>query len=373
MAGVYTGDFADAKLIHPLDTEDGDVIGPTAYTLRNGATIEAAPSQFGSSLLCDANFERLDSDVAVAGIDQSDTAKMMFHFWWRTTTLAAQQGHITWINSAGTLFKMRVFWNTGTQEVRAEWVRATDLSPGNPAISVNSFSGRFSTGVFAAISAYINAAGASEGKIFKDGVDITNTVVEAAAATRGTSGFDFLRIGNHFNGLDPARFIDHATIIQSASLSDAKAVLLSTNYHDTRGFGYNPTFTSTNITDVVPGSAVIITGSGFGRDVTITVDGIAAVNVSRLSESSVSFRVPFGISSGLLNLGIKNVASNVTFTEFNALNNKVTPWTASGGSTRIIRFGDGLVSGVAKVGDPVPFCDPNIFITTWTRISRAPD
>ena len=106
MAGALTGDFADAKIIHPIDTEDGDDVGPGAYTLKNGATIQGT-AKFGSALLADANFERLDSDVAVANFDQSDTAKTMYHFWWRTPTLAGNQGQVTWINSAGTQFKTR--------------------------------------------------------------------------------------------------------------------------------------------------------------------------------------------------------------------------------------------------------------------------
>lgn len=243
MAGFYSGSgVANSKIIHPLDTEDGDDVGPGAYTLKNGATIQST-AKFGNALLCDANFERLDSDVAVANLDQSDSAKTMYQFWWRTPTLAIQAGQAEFLNSAGTVFKTRIFWDAGIR-MRMEWVRSVDLSPGKPAICIRSTTLQFSVNVFASVSAYINASGTSEGKIFKDGVDITASIVEEEAPTRATSGFDFIRIGNHFNGFDPARFVDHVTVIQDSSLSDAKAANLSTQYHDTRGFGHRPKFES---------------------------------------------------------------------------------------------------------------------------------
>lgn len=242
MAGFPGGNFAHAILIHPLDTEDGDEVGPGAYTLKNTATIQST-AKFGQALLCDANFERLDSDVAVSGFDQSDTAKTMFQFWWRTPTLSGQQGQLTWTNSAGTVFKGRCFWDTGTR-MRAEWVRSVDLSPGKPAIDIQSQTGKFTTDVFSSVAVYLNASGISEGKIFKDGVDITSSVSEGTAGTVPTSGIDFVRIGNHTNGLDPGRFVDHVTTIQFSGLSNAKAASLATNYHDTRAFGYRPKFES---------------------------------------------------------------------------------------------------------------------------------
>ncbi|KKM14423.1 hypothetical protein LCGC14_1706290 [marine sediment metagenome] len=243
MAGFYSGaGLANVKVIHPLDTEDGDDVGPGVYALKGGATIQST-AKFGNALLCDANFQRLDSDVAVAGFDQSDTAKIMYHFWWRTPNLAIQAGQVEFLNSAGSLVKTRIFWDAGIR-MRIEWVRSVDLSPGKPTICMRSTTGKFSVDVFASVSAYINASGTSEGKIFKDGVDITASIVEEATPTRGTSGFDFIRIGNHTNGLDPARLVDDVTVLQFPGLSDAKATSLATNYHDTQRFGHRPKFES---------------------------------------------------------------------------------------------------------------------------------
>ena len=372
MAGVLSGNTAFVKILHPLDSEDADVVGPGAYTLKSTATFDST-AKFGNSLLCDANGESLDADSAISSFDLSDTAKTIYHFFWRTTTLAVQQGHVTWQNSASSLFKSRIFFNAAGTRIRIEWIRATDISPGNPAICVDSLGGKFSTGVFASVVGYINAAGISEGKIFKDGVDITDTIQVEASPTRGTTGFDNLRLGNNFNGLDPARFTDHVTIVQDSSFSDTKAVSLATNYSDTRGFGFNPTFTVTDITKVKPRDVVNLTGTGFGKDVNIKVGGKDAFNIVRLSESLVSFQVPRDVDFGILDLAIINVSAGVTFTELKALSHERTIWTSGGLSDRVLRFGDGFKFGEdLKFGDPTPFCDPNVSITTWTREGLEP-
>lgn len=362
------GDFADAKLIKSLDDEDTDIVGDGAYTLKGTAAIQNT-AIFGNALLCEDNGASLDSDAELSGFDQSDTAKTMHHFFWRTPTLAGQKGQLTFQNAASSSFKNRIFWDAGTR-IKMQWVRSVDLSPGKPAISVTSTGGLFSTGVFSGVSAYINAFSASEGKIFKDGVDITLSIAEEASPTRPATGFGFVRIGNNFNGLDPARFMDHVTVIQSSSLSDAKAILLSANYHDTRGFGYRPLFISTDIINVSGGDIVALTGSGFGIDVTITVGGVTANNIARTDEANISFEVPDGLGPGPYDLVITNVASNVTFTVTAALSQKQTTWTDGGTSDRQARVGDGqTVSADWVIGGPTRWCDPNIQCTPWVRTS----
>lgn len=419
MANVYTGDDKDAIFIHTLNGKDADIIGPGAYTLKNGATIELSPSKFGSSLLCDANFERLDSDSAVANFDHSDTAKMMYHFFWRTPTLAAQQGQITWINSGGTLFKTRIFWDTGVQRMFVQWVRSTDLSPGKPAISISSTASQFSTNVFSAISAYVNASGTSEGKLFKDGVDITSAVTEELASTRGTTGFDFIRLGNHFNGLDPARFLDHVTIIQSPTLSDARATLLSGLYFAVRSFGFRPVIASIS-SNVNNPSELIINGEGFGPDATVTFDGQAGTNIRVFGDDTIVVTPPAGIGLNPV-IAVTNVASNVTVTEdalsiagatspppptnitqssaaivvqppaFAAIQGliaflaslgqsartstgfKRTIWTENGLSNRPIIAGDNITPEMGVIaGDPLPIYNPRIRPTVWTQTQPFP-
>lgn len=325
MAGSLSGDFADAKFIHPFDTEDGDDVGPGAYTLKNGATIQAT-AKFGNALLCSASGHVLDSDSAVSNFDQSDTAKTMYHFWWRTPTLAGNQGQITWTNSGKSLFKTRIFWTSVGAKMRMEWTRSVDLSPGKPTICVDSIASLFSTDVFSSVSSYINASGTSEGKMFKDGVDITNAVVEEASPTRGTSGFDFLRLGNNFNALDPCRFLDHVTVIQSPTLSDAKATDIAFNYHDTQGSGYFPTFGSLSATSGVVGDAISLFGRGYGLDAVVKLDGVNVDSQVRIDQGQVDFLIP-NVSPGVHNLSIKNVVANVTFTETAAFTVLLPPFT----------------------------------------------
>lgn len=374
MPGIYSGNFADAVIIHPLDTEDGDDVGPAAWTLTL-ATIEAANARFGNNLRVDVVNGSLDSDVAIAGFNDSDGAKALFHLFWQADSLAGNRtmGGIT--NSTRSINRTRIFFDVGIGgSIFIDWTRKTDLGgPGTPHIRVRSNGGLLSTGQSFSLVGYIDSGSASQGKVFIDGIDQTLDITNSGILGVAAGTFQHARLGNHINGLDPARNVDEFTIIQDDAFNDTKIASLVAQYSDTRGFGYRPIYISTNITDVNPGNTVVITGSGFGRDVSITVDGITALNIVRLSESSVSFQVPSGINAGLLDLGITNVESGVTFTEFDALNNRVTVWSANGGSTRIVRFGDGIISGVVKVGDPVPFCDPNLQITVWTRISPDPN
>lgn len=364
----YSGNFADAKLIHPLDTKDGDIIGPGSYTLT-GATIESANARFGSNLLADASGERLDGDSGVAGFDDNDGKKVLFHTFWQTPNLTGVKtlGGIT--NSAFTINRTRIFFFSG--KITVDWTRQTDLAgPLTPHIRVLSTAGNISVDTSHSLVGYLDSGSATQGKIFIDGIDRTSSVVNSTIFMALVGNHNSIRLGNHTNDLDPAQFVDHFTIIQSDSLTDAKVALLAPQYHDTRGFGYRPTFISVDVTRVQAGDIVNLLGSGFGKDVAITVAGIPAVNVVRVSESSVSFEVPVGLGSGPYDLAITNVESNVTFTQPAALSDKQTTWTAGGTSDRQARVGDGQTVSVDWViGGPTRWCDPNIQCTPWVRTS----
>lgn len=362
----YTGDFADAKLIKSLDDEDTDIIGPGTYTLKGGAAIQGT-AQFGSALLCDASGDSLESDSAVAGIDQSDTAKTITHIFARTDgSLTAQRAFYFLGNS--TLLSAKLFYLYGSdKKILLRWNRATTLGAG-PRMQVKSLADEFTTGSFFGIVGFIDADSETQGKIFKDGVDITESTGASAGPASATSGFDFLRIGNQEDGLAPGKFLDHLTIVQSSSLNDTKAASLASNYSDTRGFGYRPAFISTDISEVDGGDIVVLIGSGFGQDVTITVGGVTANNIVRTDEANVSFEVPAGLGAGTYDLAITNVASNVTFTQTAALSQKQTTWIPGGTSDRQARVGDGqTVSTDWVVGGPTRWCDPNIQCTPWVK------
>ncbi len=373
MPGAYTGDFADAVLIHPLDTEDGDVVGPGAWTLKNAATITPVNARFGSNLNCDTGTKLMDSDSAITGFDGSDGKKVLYHFFWTADNLSFNRTMAGIVDAAQTVTRTRILWDVAGARIIVRWTRKTDLGVGLAHLRVRSTGGLLTLGQTISLVGFIDSGSAAQGKVFIDGVDSTSDVINNADVAALAATLQHARVGNHTNALDPGQFIDHLTMIQNDALSDAKAALLVAQYEDTRGFGYRPTFTSVDFVNVIAGDTVTLTGTGFGKDVAIKVGGIDATNVVRASESSVSFRVPAGMSVGLVDLTITNVESNVTWTETEALNHKTTVWSSNGGSTRRVKFGDGIISGMVKVGDAVPFCDPNVSITDWTKLSRSPD
>lgn len=363
-----SGDFEDAKLIHPLDTKDGDVVGPGSYTL-NEATIESANARFGLNLLADSVGARLDGNSGVVGFDDSDGKKVLFHAFIQMSSLGGGVktfGGIT--NSAFSISRTRISFVSG--QIRMDWTRQTDLAgPSTPFVRVLS-AGGITVDTSHSIVGYVDSGSVGQGKIFIDGIDRTSSVTNSNAFPVLVGNHNSIRLGNHINGLDPCGNVDHFTIIQSDSLTDAKVSLLAPQYHDTRGLGYTPEFLSVDITSVQAGDIVNLVGSGFGKDVTITIAGVTALNIVRVSESSVSFEVPAGLGSGSYDLAITNVASNVTFTQTAALSEKQTIWIPGGTSDRQARVGDGqTVSNAWVIGGPTRWCDPNIQCTPWVRTS----
>jgi len=276
------------------------------------------------------------------------------------------------VNAAKNLNRTRIFFFGG--QVIIEWNRKTDFAgPSTNTVRVSSNFAKVVIDQQHSLVGFVSSGSTGEGKVFIDGVDETLSIGTLSVSVP-VGVLDNVLIGNHVVGLGSDQFVDHYTLIQSDALDDAKVTRLVLQGDDTRGFGYFPDFTSVDFFNVSIGDVVTLTGRGFAKDVTITVGGIAATSVVRISESSVTFVVPPGIAIGNLNLAIRNPEADVTFTETAALNRvSDTNWSPNGGSTRVIQFGDGIISGTVRIGDPVPFCDPNVSITDWTRISRSPD
>ncbi len=134
-----------------------------------------------------------------------------------------------------------------------------------------------------------------------------------------------------------------------------------------------PTFLSLNFfVEVAFLDAITLRGTNFDADVTIRVGGITALNIVRVSAAEVTFQVPSGVAIGPVDLDIENVAGGEILNVPRALTFEGTRWTPNGGSTRIATFGDFIISGTIRIGDPLPFGDPNIDITDWTTVSRSP-
>lgn len=374
MAGELSGNHLDAKLIHRLDDANGVDIGLATWTPQGGTTFQPALARFGNAMLANAVGEGLHSDAGLSELDVSDGAKMLLHCFGEMDDLSGNRSLFTLTESAFNTEKSAMFFEIfGAGRITFRWNRDTDLAAGEPLINVFSNAGLIVVDTPFDLVAYIDTGSTSQGKIFINGVDETSSVSGLAIASPAAATYNFVQLGNFVNGLNPGRILDHFTIIQSAGLSDAKVTLLAAQYNDTRGFGYRPTFLSLSAIEASPGDTVTLTGTGLGRDVAIRVNGQDATSIVRASESSVSFVVPTGIVRGLVNLEIENVESGVTFTEFNALKNiQDTAWTEGGGSTRIAAFGDGIISGMIAVGDPVPVNDPNVNITDWTAVSVDP-
>ena len=364
----YTGDFADAKLIHTLDSKDADVVGPGAWT-NSGVTFTTVNARFGENIFSEAIGAGLLSDSAIAGLDDSDGKKLLMHTFFVAPDLAGVKTPGGIVDSAASLNRARMFFFSGA--VNIEWNRKTDLGVGLPTVRVASNTGKIVIDTQHSLVGFVDSGDLAEGKIFIDGVDETSSVANISVASpAGILGHAL--IGNHVIGLGSDQYVDDITFIQSDSLDDAKVALLAPQYHDTRGFGYRPTFLSTDISLVQAGDIVNLIGSGFGKDVTITVEGVTALNIVRVSESSISFEVPPGLGTGSYDLAITNVAANVTFTQTAALSEKVTTWTAGGTSDRQARVGDGqTVSADWLIGGPTRWCDPNIVCTPWVKTCKC--
>ena len=233
MAGpaIYSGLGAPLlKLSHPLNSEDGDQVGPGAYTLKGGATIEANLARFDKGLLCDASNEFMDSDVKVASLDVSDGARLAFHLFWQTDSLSFNRTFFTLTESTFVGEKVRIFFDIGFGRITLRWRRDVDLTAGKPIVDVNSNTGLFSINTPFEIFGFIDSGSISRGKIFVDGVDETASVLNVTGAIAGAGTHDFLRLGNFINGLDPARSVDHFAMIQDPAMDDSKAAALAVQY-----------------------------------------------------------------------------------------------------------------------------------------------
>lgn len=234
MAGapVYSGPgAADLILSHPLESEDADQVGPGAYTLQSTATIVPDLARFGNALLCDANNESLDSDIAVPSLDVSDGAKLLVHLFWQTDSLTFNRSFFTLTELTFNGDKLGLFWDITLNGLIFRWVRDADLTAGKPRIEVKTNGGLFFVDTPYEIMAFIDSGSTSQGKIFVDGVDETASVTGTTGAVASpTNTHDFIRMGNFVNGLNPARSVDHFAMIQDPAMDDAKAVALAAQY-----------------------------------------------------------------------------------------------------------------------------------------------
>ncbi len=319
MAATYSGaGVARLKLYHPLNTKDGDEVGPGSYTLEDAATIQSATAQFGSALKTTSGFDRMVSDSAIAGADISDNAKILMHFFWRTPSLGVETTFGGYMDSGETDHKWR-FTRESSLGFFFRWHRNSDFSPLNETIQLLGSEDTISLNTWHSIVGFLDANSVTQGKIFVDGVDKTTGV--SAIDFRpfvATTGFDRVYLGNFEDSAFsvPARFMDEVSIIQGAFLSDTKVAALVAQYDAVRGFGHRPIFSDFFPTaDGQPGDSVVLIGSGFGLDVAVRLGGIDVDNLVRVSESRLEFDIPVGIEvESAVDLEIENVLAEVTLT-----------------------------------------------------------
>lgn len=243
MAGVYSGNFDDAKLIHPLDDEDGDEVGPGAWTIQGSTTFQTAGARFGKALLSDASGEGLKSDVGISGINESDGAKILIHCFWEADDISFNRSMMTLTESGFGQEKAAMFFEVfGPGRIVLRWIRDTDLVAGEPLVGVFSNTGKIAIDTPFELVAFLDSGSISAGKIFINGTDETASVSTVATSVTPADTYNFAFLGNFVNGLNPARILDHITVIQSSGLSNAKAANLLAQYAGVRGFGYRPTF-----------------------------------------------------------------------------------------------------------------------------------
>lgn len=368
MPGFLSGNNGDVVLLKKNDAEDGAIVGPALWTNTGG--LFPVTSKFGSSYFSQpGSTNRLDSDSGISAFNNLDTAKYLYHFWWRTESLAPNAQTMVELGVAGFATYMSRVATFGSSD--RIFIDHTKVGGSNLRFNSVPLAGIVFVDTFHSVVAYIDVAN-DLGAVFVDGIDRSSSISSSGLVTTANAATPFVRIGNHENLLDPSRFVDHPSIIQNTGFTVAQIAILAPLYHDTRGFGYNPQFLSVDFRDISPGYIITLRGTGFGADVNIKINGVDALNIVRLDDSLVTFEVPPGIGFGLVDLEIINVAAGVTWTETTPFNAQNTIWIPNGGSNRIATFGDRIKYGEIIIGDPLPFGNPNIDITDWTTISRSP-
>lgn len=397
MANVLSGNYLDALLIHTLNKKDEVLVGPIDWT-NTGVTFETTNARFGENMFSEATGVELKSDSAVAGFDDSDGKNVLMHCFITIpdTTGVKTMGGIT--NSTQSLNRTRLFFFSN--RIHIEWNRKTDLGVGLPTVRVSGSSGCVPINQSHSLVGFVDSATLSQGKIFVDGIDKTDAVTNMSVASpAGVLGHALL--GNHTVGLSTDQYVDHYTLIQSDSLTDAKVAILAPLYSEVRSFGYRPAIFSLSVHPNDP-TQIVINGAGFGPDATVTFDGVAGTNVKVFGDGTISVAPPV-TASGLSTIAVTNVAPDVTVTESTlaipaggppsnpsdptqATNSQFPPlqglgpiplsaaglpptiWTENGLSNRRIMAGDNLTPEMGlRANDPLPVYHPRVKHTAWTQ------
>lgn len=403
MANVWTGaGAAKPVLIHPVNDEDGALVGPSSWTNTLGSISPTA--KFGSSYLAPAgSFARLDSDTAVTAFDNTDSNKYLCHFWWRTESLAPSVQSIMGLGPSGhAKYMTRASFHTSTDKMILQHLKEDQVTTIVPEAS--SLAPFIALNQFNSFVCYVDVP-AGTGKIFVNGIDRTTAVLSPGLASTINLSSPFARIGNHINLLDPSRFVDHPSIIQDTGFTDAIVAALVFLYKDTRSFGFRPVIISLSVHPNDP-TQIIINGEGFGPDATVTFDGLAGTNVQVFGDGTLAVTPP-ATASGLSTIAVTNVAAAVTVTEsaltipaggppsnptdptqatdsqfpplqglgpipLNAAGLPPTIWTENGLSNRRIMAGDNLTPEMRlRANDPLPVYHPRVKHTTWTQTQPA--
>lgn len=311
MSQVLSGNFALAKVIHPLDSKDGTQIGPTSWTLVGGAQIQS-DSKFGNAIQANASGEWIEAD-GTGFLDFTDTAKTMVHAFRKVASFGgSNRTTLDFPEAGGALQKVnfRVF----ATSLELVWVRETIITPGKFAIFTTGSAITVPTGTFFTVGYYVNAASLSEGKLFFNGTDVTGSVTDFPSSSRAAN--KKIIIGNCPEV--PSQFgdiVDHLTIIQGSFLSNTKAKALNDQGSDTRGLGFRPSYAVQSPDPALGGEVISLFGSGFAKDVTVKIGGQSVRTLSRVSESQINIIMPnIGIQAGFETLEITNVEAGVTLT-----------------------------------------------------------
>jgi len=324
VAGSYSGNIGFLKVYHPLEDEDGDLVGPGDWNINGAATFVTAGAKFGKALLTDSNGESLRVGVNIPAIDESDTAKTLWHCFYKADDLSfvRTMGFITDASFASE--RSRISYTISPSRLIARWVRGTDLAGANTnKIEVVSNSGIVALDTQHSIVGFVDGGSIGQGKIYLDGVDETLTVTATGQGSPGSTTKRVI-IGNAQTGLAPARVVDELCMIQSPTLTDALVASHVPLYKDTRGFGYFPVFGSLDVTSGHGGDSVTLSGQGYGGDVVVKMGGVVVDAQVLVDEGTITFKVPI-LPPGVHTLSIQNVVANVTWTENAAFTLDPTP------------------------------------------------
>lgn len=313
--------FARLKYYHPLEAEDGALVGPSSEVVTGAGSFGTTGAKHGNAF--DAGSDGSLFTAAISGYSDADNARTLTHFFWTPANPDNDQRPFYMDNSGATTSNsLFLRWDGTVKGFELVKKRAADV-PGNPGMKSIFLQTDFldlTAGNPIAMVCYLDGDTAAQARLIANGVLPDQFAVLDVSGVLGSGPYEHLRIGNHPDTTEASGVIDEFVMIQDPALTGALVVTWDGLYRDTRGFGHYPLFASLVLPPggVGVGSAITLNGQGFGGDVLAKINGVAVDTQVRVNEGTITFTVP-SVAAGTYDITIENVSADVTWTESSAI------------------------------------------------------